>query len=329
MARRRTDMTTPSSPASRRAATRIAALLLGAALIAGTAGCGSSGSSTSSNSNAGTAADGRVAAPAQPGGGTDNALSQDSAAKAGPAQVPVDQPVQRSIIYTGTITLRVDDVPAAAARIAALATGAGGFVGGDQRQLDADHSTATLTLRIPAEKFAGTLDAIGRDGQEKSRSISTDDVTATVIDLDARIKTQQASVDRMRDLLAKAQSITDVATVEAELSKREADLESMQAKQRNLADLTALSTITVTLLGKDAASPKPPATGFVGGLQHGWHAFLAAIDGLLTVLGALLPFLVVLGVPLLVWLRLRRRRAGAPPAPPVLPTPPALPEPPA
>jgi len=321
-------MTTPSSPASRRAATSIAALLLGAALIAGTAGCGSSGSSTSSNSNAGTAADGRVAAPAQPGGGTDNALSQDSAAKAGPAQVPVDQPVQRSIIYTGTITLRVDDVPAAAARIAALATGAGGFVGGDQRQLDADHSTATLTLRIPAEKFAGTLDAIGRDGQEKSRSISTDDVTATVIDLDARIKTQQASVDRMRDLLAKAQSITDVATVEAELSKREADLESMQAKQRNLADLTALSTITVTLLGKDAASPKPPATGFVGGLQHGWHAFLAAIDGLLTVLGALLPFLVVLGVPLLVWLRLRRRRAGAPPAPPVLPTPPGLPEPP-
>ena len=315
-------MTTPSSPASRRAATSIAALLLGAALIAGTAGCGASGPSASSNSNAGTAADGRVAAPAQaPGGGADNALSQDSAAKAGPAQVPADQPVQRSIIYTGTITLRVDDVPAAAARVAALATGAGGFVGGDQRQLDADHSTATLTLRVPAEKFAGTLDTIGRDGQERSRSISTDDVTATVVDLDARIKTQQASVDRMRDLLAKAQSITDVATVEAELSKREADLESMQAKQRNLADLTALSTITVTLLGKDAASPKPPATGFVGGLQHGWHAFLAAIDGLLTVLGALLPFLVVLGVPLLVWLRLRRRRRAVPP--PVLPEPPA------
>ena len=78
-------MTTPSSPASRRAATNIAALLLGAALIAGTAGCGASGSSTSSTSNAGTAADGRVAAPAQPGGGADNALSQDSAAKAGPA----------------------------------------------------------------------------------------------------------------------------------------------------------------------------------------------------------------------------------------------------
>jgi hypothetical protein len=322
-------MTTPSSPGRRKAVTGIGALLLGAVLFAGTAGCGATHTASSTSNDAPAAADGRVAAPAQTGGGAGDAPGQNAPAKAGPAQVPADQPVQRSIIYTGTITLRVDDVPAAAATIASLATGAGGFVGGDQRQLDADHSTATLTLRVPAEKFAGTLDAIGRDGQEKSRSISTDDVTATVIDLDARIKTQQASVDRMRDLLAKAQSITDVATVEAELSKREADLESMQAKQRNLADLTALSTITVTLLGKDAVAAKPPATGFVGGLQHGWHAFLGAVDGLLTVLGALLPFLVVVGIPLVVWLRLRRRRrAGTPtamPQPPAFLPPPGVP----
>jgi hypothetical protein len=315
-------MTTPTSP-GRRTATGIAALLVGAAL-AGTALVGCSSRSNSESSGAAPAAADGAKAPA----GTGEAAN-DSLAKGGPAQVPTDQPVQRSIIYTGSITLQVDDVPAAAATIAGLTRTAGGFVGGDQRQLDADHSTATLTLRVPADKFSGTLDAIGRSGREKSRSISTDDVTATVIDLDARIKTQEASVARMRDLLAKAQSVTDVAAVEAELSKREADLESMQAKQRNLADLTALSTITVTLLGKDAAPPKPPATGFVGGLRHGWHAFLGAVDGLLTVLGALLPFLVVLGIPLLVWLRLRRRRrrtavvspvaATEPPAPPATP----------
>src|SRR5258706_845388 len=145
-------------------------------------------------------------------------------------------------------------------------------------------------------------------------------MAATVIDHDARIKTQQASVARMRDLLAKAQSITDVAAVEAELSKREADLESMQAKQRNLADLTALSTITVNLLGKDAAPPppaKPPAKGFLGGLQHGWHAFVATLNGLLLVLGALLPFLILLSIPLgvVLWLATRpRATAAVPPA---------------
>jgi outer membrane murein-binding lipoprotein Lpp len=320
-------MTPPITPAGRPTATGFAALLVGVAIVASTvlAGCGATSKSDSSSS--GVAADSAKApAPAAAGGGNADSLNQNVQAKGGPAQVPTDQLVQRSIIYTGSITLQVDDVPAAAATIAGLATGAGGFVGGDQRQLDADHSTATLTLRVPAEKFGSTLDAIGRDGREKSRSISTDDVTATVIDLDARIKTQQASVNRMRDLLAKAQSITDVATVEAELSKREADLESMQAKQRNLADLTALSTITVTLLGKDAAAPalkKPPAKGFLGGLQRGWHAFVATVNGLLLVLGALLPFLVVLGIALYAWWWLRRRRrAGAAPVPPA--EPPAL-----
>jgi hypothetical protein len=309
-------MRTPTSPGRRRAA-GIAALLVGAALAStALAGC-SAGSRNTSSSGAAPAADG-AKAPAAPNGG---AGATDSLAKGGPAQVPTDQPAQRSIIYTGSITVQVDDVPAAAANVAGLARTAGGFVGGDQRQLDADHSTATLTLRVPAEKFSGTLDAVGRSGHEKSRSVSTEDVTATVIDLDARIKTQEASVARMRDLLAKAQSITDVATVEAELSKREADLESMQAKQRSLADLTSLSTITVTLLGKDAAPPKPAPTGFVGGLQHGWRAFVAAVDGLLTVLGALLPFLVVLGIPLLVWLRLHRRRRAAAVAPVAAPAP--------
>ena len=42
------------------------------------------------------------------------------------------------------------------------------------------------------------------------------------------------------------------------LARREADLESMQAQQRNLADLVALSTIAVSLLGPDAAAPPAP-----------------------------------------------------------------------
>jgi hypothetical protein len=329
-------MTTPTAPTGRRRS-GIAALFVGVALVATTALAGCSAGSSNSSSES---AQNRAAAPAAlpsaaagaAGAGASDGLSQNAPAKDLPGQTPADQPIQRSIIYTGSITLQVDDVPGAAATIAGLATGVGGFVGGDQRQLDADHSIATLTLRIPADRFTTTLDAIGRQGHERSRSVSTQDVTATVIDLDARIKTQQASVDRMRDLLAKAQSISDVATVEAELTKREADLESMEAQQRNLADLTALSTITVNLLGKDAAPPPPPKpapTGFVGGLQKGWHAFVAVVDGLLVVLGALLPFIIVVGVPALLLWRWRRRRRTPALAPPLVPVQAAAPQPPA
>ncbi|OLB73921.1 MAG: hypothetical protein AUI14_25025 [Actinobacteria bacterium 13_2_20CM_2_71_6] len=306
----------PSTSRGRRGAVVLAGLVLAAGLAA----CSSS--STPSASSAGNAA------PAEPAAAQDKAQAQENLKQnAGgaavapqgapnqgkPAQLPA---VQRSIVYTGSMRVRVDDVNAAAGRLVGMAAGAGGFIGGDQRQIDSGKSTATLILRIPADKFASTLDEISRVGKEQSRQVSTQDVTANVVDLAARIQAQQASVDRVRALLAKAQTIAEITSVEGELSRREADLESLKGQQRSLDDLTALSTISVTLLGPDAAAPaaaKKAETGFLAGLKAGWKAFAASVRVVLTVLGAVLPFVVVLGVPLWLvfwWLR-RRTRAAA------------------
>jgi hypothetical protein len=67
---------------------------------------------------------------------------------------------------------------------------------------------------------------------------------------------------------------------------------------------------------RSVAAP-PPAeedhSGFLGGLAGGWHAFLVFGGGLLTVLGAVAPFLLFV-VPLgwLGWWLHRRRRTGVP-----------------
>jgi hypothetical protein len=317
---------TPSTSRRRPAA---ALICVGLALTGALAACGRSSSNTGTSS--GGAAPAPAARGAEPQNNAENykqdaagTVPQANAAGAGgaapakapnkPAQLPA---IQRSVVYTGSITVRVDDVNRAAAELVSLATGAGGFVGGDQRQIDAGRSTATLTLRIPADKFTGALDQIGHisGGKEQSRQVSTQDVTANVVDLDARIAAQQASVDRVRALLAKAQTIAEITSVEGELSRREADLESLKGQQRSLQDLTALSTITVTLLGPDAAAPaKPKQGGFLGGLKSGWHAFTTSIGVVLTVLGAILPFVLIIGVPLALvyyWLRRRTRAAHA------------------
>jgi hypothetical protein len=69
----------------------------------------------------------------------------------------------------------------------------------------------------------------------------------------------------------------------------------------------------VTLTRVAVVTPTPvPETGFIAGLKSGWHAFTVFGVGLLTVVGALLPFLALLalvGAPV-VWL-LRRRRGTA------------------
>jgi hypothetical protein len=305
---------------------RLAVVAAGLTLITALAGCSSSGTSTSGGGGARNAAPpgqvqdkpqsqpldaAGVAPQAAPGGG--GGAAQAGAAAVKPEQLPAST---RSIVYNGSITVRVDDVNRAANELVGLATGAGGFVGGDQRTLDAGKSTATLTLRIPADKFTKTLDDISHMAgvKEQSRQVSTEDVTAKVVDLAARIQAQQASVDRVRGLLAKAQSIAEITSVESELSRREADLESLKGQQRSLDDLTALSTIAVTVLGPEAAAqakPKPAQGGFLGGLKKGWHAFATTIGVLLTVLGAVLPFALILAVPLgLVWWWRRRNRTA-------------------
>jgi hypothetical protein len=260
------------------------------------AGCSSDSSSSDNSSAAGSDAGVAQQAPAAPApaeGGT----AKDQAAKA--PDLSIDQ---RALIYTGSITVRVKDVNAAAAQATAFATGAGGFIGGDERHSGAANSgtdNASLTLRVPAEKFNAVVEQLAGLGKEQQRGTSTEDVTEQTVDLDARIAIQQARVDSGRRLLAQAKSLSDLVMLEKEVATRESDLASLQAKKRKLADLTALSTITAVLLGPEAAVAKtddgPP--GFLAGLAGGWKALVASLAVLLTVLGALLPWLIALGIP--------------------------------
>lgn len=297
-------------------------LAAGLALLVGLAGCSADGGSDDSANTSGAGYSGgqadapagdpeRAPAGAAPGEGT----AEDKAGTPGRYQTD-----ERSIIYTGSITVRLEkdgDLDAKAAQAIALVTAAGGFVGSDQRSSADGRAQASLELRVPAARFAQLVDDLSGLGDEESRQLGTRDVTEDVVDLDARIATQQASVNRTRALLAQAKSVAELVSVEGELAKREAELASLQAKKRRLADLTSLSTITLMLLGPDVeATEEEPETGFIAGLKAGWKALLVAFTALKTVVGALLPWAVAVGVPVLAVILVLRWRRRVRPAPP-------------
>ena len=277
-------------------------------------GCSGDSSDSAAQSAGGTGIS-EQRAPAE-GAAAPLEQGKDSAAKAPDLRVE-----QRSIIYTGSITVRVDDVNTAAARATGIVTAAGGFIGGDKRNSsDEGSSDATLTLRVPADKFTSVVDQLAKLGTEEQRGINTEDVTEETIDLDARIATQQARVDSGRKLLAQAKDLDDLVMLEREVATRESDLASLQAKKRRLADLTALSTITVVLLDPNAVTEEDDdaAPGFLSGLENGWNGLLASLGVVVTVLGWLLPWLLLLGLPAwaVLWhLRRQRRRPQARPEP--------------
>jgi cytochrome c oxidase assembly factor CtaG len=68
----------------------------------------------------------------------------------------------------------------------------------------------------------------------------------------------------------------------------------------------------VTLLGPQAAAKTPDndPPGFLSGLGAGWKALVTSLTVLLTVLGALLPWLLAIGLPAwaILWAIRRYRR---------------------
>jgi hypothetical protein len=212
----------------------------------------------------------------------------------------------------------------AAADASTIAIGAGGYVGGDDRSSGSGAEQASLKLRVPADKFFSVVDQLAGIGTEEQRGINTEDVTEQTLDLDARIATQQARVTSGRRLLAQAKTLSELVMLEGEVAQREADLASLSAKKRHLADLTALSTITAVLLNPDAVAERNDAgpTGFLGGLKNGWNALVASLAVLFTVVGAVLPWLIAIGVPGWAVLWLIRRYGHRTPRPvPALATP--------
>lgn len=294
---------------------RLAVAGLAAALALLTlAGCGAVGEKS------GTISDGGAPANSQP--------NQDSGSAADKARQPAPGTgsapgtgnrvtIRRARILTADLTVRATsagDVGRVADRAVTLVEGVGGELAGDKRVQDGSRTQADLILKVPPAKYSETLNQLAKLGKELQRSARSEDVTDEVTDVASRVSSQRASVERIRKLLANARSLGDIVTIEGELAKREADLESLQARQRALDAQTADATITlhVTSPNAAAAKKKEQERGFLAGLAAGWKAFTASVTVILTLFGALLPFLVVIAIVFgVLWTLLRRRRGTA------------------
>jgi hypothetical protein len=237
----------------------------------------------------------------------------------------------RSIVFTATIVLRSEDVPGDVTRAGQIARDAGGALFASEVSLEGTPS-ATLVVRVPPEQLAATLDELSTLGGVLALTQDAQDVTTQVVDLDSRIATARVSVERLRAFLSDATSAADVAALEAELLRRETELEQLVAQQRALADQVALATITVELRSAETAAPLGPVAatvdadlGPLDALRDGLSSVASVGFGILLVLAWSLPFLVVAAVVLvpagLIWRRRRSRPSPTVDPPPEPPAP--------
>lgn len=127
-----------------------------------------------------------------------------------------------------------------------LIGGLGGYVAASDERNDGDSATASVTYRIPADQWDEALSALrGFGARVVAENTKSEDVTAQVIDLEARIANLQSTEAALQAIMARATMITDVLKVQAELTDVRSDIESMSAQRDQLADRAALGTLTV------------------------------------------------------------------------------------
>ncbi|MDH3247764.1 MAG: DUF4349 domain-containing protein [Acidimicrobiia bacterium] len=157
---------------------------------------------------------------------------------------PID--LGRDIIYTASIAVEVNDVVEATREASRIMQRFGGLLFGQETTGGTDPRTV-LVFRVLPEDFSEALDALGSIGKVRNQQVSADDVTERVVDLESRINTAEASVERLRTLLENATNINDIADLENQLLQRETNLETLRGQLRTIQDRVDLATITLTI----------------------------------------------------------------------------------
>jgi hypothetical protein len=216
------------------------------------------------------------------------------------------------------MTITVSNTSEAADKAAVLAEDADGRV--DSRSEDAGsgngRARTSVVLRVPVAKLDGAVRDLKLLGTVQNAETRSEDVTAQRVDLDARIKALQTSVDRLLAIMRDAKDPDALITAENALSQRQADLDSLRAQRDLLGDRIDYSTVDVTFVAEQIGGPSPQRyEGFTGQIERGWNGLVSVLDTLVLLFGLLLPWLGALAVAcgiLYVVIRVVRRRGDAP-----------------
>ncbi|WP_245713325.1 DUF4349 domain-containing protein [Nocardia rhamnosiphila] len=233
-----------------------------------------------------------------------------------PAPEAADQATERKEVVTGTVDLTADDPVAAAQTLVDRVAELDGRV--DQRTENPgtadDDPHANLVVRIPATDTDAFIEGLSDLGEITQISTNRDDVTLQWQDLDARITALRASVDRLRDLMARAANTADLIAAEEALADRQAELDSLTGQRRYLDDQISLSTLTVDIRSTAEQTVEDGPTNFWDGVVDGWNSLFDWLKGAVVFVGQVLPwlvFLALLGAIVGAFVGLARRLGGA------------------
>lgn len=153
------------------------------------------------------------------------------------------QPLNRKIIFKGSISLEVESLEKTQAAVQKWVRDFGGYI--SESSMGA--KSANFTIRIPSSSFDIAMEQAGSFGKILRKNIESTDVTDEFYDLQTRIETKKVLVERLQSYLKNANSVKDMMEIETRVNDVTSDLETMQGQMNRLAGKVDFATVTISV----------------------------------------------------------------------------------
>ena len=235
---------------------------------------------------------------------------EETAAAEAPGQEQTDLTQGRKLIRTVRLSAETEDYTAFMEGLQARVAQCGGYLESVDASTSGSRPSASVTIRIPANRLNEMSDAISQSSNILHRSESQEDVTLQYVDTESRVSALRTEQERLNELLAQAESLDDILRIEDRMAEVRYQLESAESRLRVLANQVDFATIYLDVRQVETYTPVEEegfweriGHGFVSSAENVWE-FLKDLFSTL-IIG--LPYLLLLGLVVLVCVLIGKR----------------------
>lgn len=181
-----------------------------------------------------------------------------------------------------------------------------GFVERDEESKDYENFYRTIIVRVPNQNFEKICNETMKGiAYFDEKVITTEDVTASYIDVEARLKAKRELEDRYLQLLSKANKVSDMLEIENELSSIREEIESKQRTLTYMQNRVSLSTIEYVFYKPSVSSGVTVSYG--DKMANALKSSINWIPGFGLWILSVWPFLLLFGLLVVYFVRKKRK----------------------
>lgn len=250
--------------------------------------------------------------------------SEDSAVAMEAGAYDVSSQVERMIVKTGFLSIQVSDPALVADQVAAIAVKYNGFVVSSElhKYYASDNPSGTVEIRVDAAKFEAAIadiEALVADPEKyvRNKNIVGDDITDQYVDQESRLKSLETKKAKLEEILDMARTVKDTLSVYNEIASVNEEIEHVKGRMNYMEQSSRLSSISVDI----ESIPEPVViAGYEWSIGDSFRSSINAfintgqdfIDLVIYFVISVLPFLVIIFLPIILilrWIVRRRKKA--------------------